>query len=78
MHVKDLFDLKGKTALVTGGGRGLGEQIAEGLAEAGANIIVCSRKKEACEQTAIRLESECGVESLALGVMLRTLKILTV
>ncbi|WLR47897.1 SDR family oxidoreductase [Halobacillus litoralis] len=66
MHVRNLFDLKGKTALVTGGGRGLGEQIAEGLAEAGANIIVCSRKKEACEQTALRLENECGVETLAL------------
>lgn len=45
MHVKELFDLSGKTAIVTGGGRGLGEQIAEGFAEAGANIVLCSRKK---------------------------------
>ncbi|QAS51981.1 SDR family oxidoreductase [Halobacillus litoralis] len=67
MHVKKLFDLTGKTALVTGGGRGLGEQIAEGLAEAGANIIVCSRKKEACEQVALRLESDLGVQTLALA-----------
>ncbi|CDQ20501.1 gluconate 5-dehydrogenase [Halobacillus karajensis] len=67
MHVKDLFDLKGKTALVTGGGRGLGEQIAQSLAESGANIIVCSRKKEACEETALRLKNECGVETLGLA-----------
>lgn len=46
MHIKDLFDLTGKTAIVTGGGRGLGEQMAEGLAEAGANIVLCSRKKK--------------------------------
>ncbi|SFK20697.1 gluconate 5-dehydrogenase [Halobacillus dabanensis] len=67
MHVKELFDLKGKTALITGGGRGLGEQIAEGLAEAGANIVVCSRKREACEKVALRLESDCGVETLAVA-----------
>lgn len=67
MHVKKLFDLTGKTAIVTGGGRGLGEQIAEGLAEAGANIVVCSRKKEACEQVALRLESDLGVQTLALA-----------
>lgn len=46
MHIKDLFDLTGKTAIITGGGRGLGEQMAEGLAEAGANIVLCSRKKK--------------------------------
>jgi NAD(P)-dependent dehydrogenase (short-subunit alcohol dehydrogenase family) len=67
MHVRELFDLKGKTALITGGGRGLGEQIAEGLAEAGANIVVCSRKKEVCEQAALRLESDCGVDTLAVA-----------
>ena len=54
MHIKDLFDLTGKTAIITGGGRGLGEQMAEGLAEAGANIVLCSRK-EACQQVADRL-----------------------
>lgn len=60
MHIKDLFDLTGKTAIITGGGRGLGEQIAEGLADAGANIVLCSRKKEACDVVASRL-SESGV-----------------
>ncbi|MBD7936559.1 MULTISPECIES: SDR family oxidoreductase [Cytobacillus] len=63
MHVKELFDLSGKTAIVTGGGRGLGEQIAEGFAEAGANIVLCSRKKENCDEVANRLK-ELGVEVL--------------
>ena len=45
-----LFDLSGKTAIVTGGGKGVGRQLAEGLAEAGANIVVCARQAERCEQ----------------------------
>ncbi|MCU7738994.1 SDR family oxidoreductase [Priestia megaterium] len=65
MHIKDLFDLTGKTAIITGGGRGLGEQMAEGLAEAGANIVLCSRKQEACQQVADRL-ARLDVKTLAL------------
>lgn len=65
MHVHDLFKLNGKTALVTGGGRGLGAQIAEALAEAGANVVVCSRKVDACQTVSRQLE-EKGVQSLAL------------
>ncbi|MBT2688706.1 SDR family oxidoreductase [Bacillus sp. ISL-47] len=65
MKVLDLFDLTGKTALITGGGRGLGAQIAEGFAEAGANVVLCSRKVEACQETAERL-ANLGVRTLAL------------
>ncbi len=42
----DLFRLDGKTAIVTGGGRGLGQYMAEALVDAGANVALCSRKKE--------------------------------
>lgn len=64
MNVMQLFDLTGKTAIVTGGGRGLGKQIAEGFAEAGANVVICSRKREACEAVSEELK-EAGVKSLA-------------
>ena len=46
------FDLSGKTALVTGGSRGLGREIALGLARSGADVVVSSRKLEACEAVA--------------------------
>jgi gluconate 5-dehydrogenase len=41
-----LFDLSGRTAIVTGGSRGLGREMAEGLAEAGANLVLCARRSE--------------------------------
>jgi NAD(P)-dependent dehydrogenase (short-subunit alcohol dehydrogenase family) len=65
MKVNDLFSLQGKTAIVTGGGRGLGEQIADAYADAGANVVVCSRNLEACQQISDSLKTK-GVRSLAL------------
>ncbi|MFF2856217.1 SDR family oxidoreductase [Peribacillus sp. NPDC058002] len=65
MKVPDLFDLTGKTAIITGGGRGLGAQIATGFAEAGANVVLCSRKKEACDEVASQIE-KLGVKTLSL------------
>src|SRR5580658_2494261 len=44
--VQQLFDLTGKTALVTGGSRGLGREIAEGLAEAGASLMLLARREQ--------------------------------
>jgi NAD(P)-dependent dehydrogenase (short-subunit alcohol dehydrogenase family) len=60
MNVLDLFRLDGKTAVITGGGRGLGEYMAHGLAEVGANVVVCSRKLEACEEVATEIERKGG------------------
>ena len=50
-HVRELFDLTGKTAIVTGGSRGIGKEMAEGLAEAGANLILCARRSEWLDDT---------------------------
>lgn len=44
--LKDLFDLSGRVAIVTGGSRGLGEEMAEGLAEAGASLMLCARRDQ--------------------------------
>jgi NAD(P)-dependent dehydrogenase (short-subunit alcohol dehydrogenase family) len=66
MHVNDLFNIKGKVALVTGGSVGLGAQMATGLAEAGANVALSARKVERCEATAEKIRKECGVKSMAL------------
>lgn len=50
-----LFNLSGKTALVTGGATGIGRMAAEGLMAAGANVLIASRKAEACEAVAAEL-----------------------
>src|SRR6187399_1797547 len=56
-NVKQLFDLSGKTALITGGSRGLGLQMAHALGEAGARIMLSSRKAEDLEQAAAELQA---------------------
>src|SRR5712664_152462 len=64
--VRDLFDLTGRTAIITGGSVGLGRQMAEALAEMGANLVLCARKKERCVQAAEELQT-LGVKTLALA-----------
>jgi gluconate 5-dehydrogenase len=64
MNSTNLFDISGKVAIVTGGARGLGRFLATGLAEAGANVIVASRKLEKCEEAARELAT-LNVNTLA-------------
>ncbi len=49
--IRELFDLSGKTAIVTGGSRGIGKEMAEGLAEAGASLMLCARREEWLSET---------------------------
>ena len=66
MSVRDFFDLSGKVAIVTGGGSGIGRQMAQGLSEAGAELVLCARKVERCEEAAGQMPTralamECDV-----------------
>lgn len=60
--VQQLFDLTGQTALITGGSRGLGMQMAQALGEAGARVVITSRKAEDLEQAAATLQSQ-GIDT---------------
>ncbi len=57
MHVRDLFDLAGKIAVVTGGSRGLGLQMASALAEAGAALAITARKADELDRAAAHLRA---------------------
>ena len=71
MNTRDLFDLTGKAAIVTGGGTGIGRQLAQGLAELGADVVLCARKADRCERAAAELRGELGVRALGLACDVR-------
>lgn len=64
--LKNLFDLSGKTALVTGGSRGLGMQMCEALGEFGARIVITARKQHELDEAVAHLKG-LGVEALAVS-----------
>src|SRR5688572_16547213 len=79
--MSELFSVRGKRAVVTGGSRGIGYMIAQGLLEAGAEVLISSRKADACERAVQELSplgpiaalpadlsGEAGVLELAAGV----------
>jgi len=72
--MKNLFSIEGKTALITGGSRGIGEMIAAGFLANGAKVYISSRKAETCDATAKRLQEEYGGECISLPADLSNLE----
>jgi NAD(P)-dependent dehydrogenase (short-subunit alcohol dehydrogenase family) len=86
MNVKDLFSIDGKTALITGGSRGIGLMLARAFVDAGAKVIISSRKADACQAVVDELGPSCsavpadlstldGVRALAAAVREREPKL---
>lgn len=64
MGIQEMFSLQDRVAVVTGGSVGLGFQMASGLAEAGANVVLAARKIARCEEAAERISRETGVKAV--------------
>ena len=71
--MKNLFSVEGKTVLVTGGSRGIGEMIAAGFLDNGAKVYISSRKADVCDATAQRLSDTYGGECISLPANLAEL-----
>jgi NAD(P)-dependent dehydrogenase (short-subunit alcohol dehydrogenase family) len=69
----NLFSITGKTALVTGGSRGIGEMMAAGFLANGVKVYISSRKVDVCDATALRLMEEYGGECISLPADLSNL-----
>jgi len=67
MTTTDLFDLSGRVALVTGGSRGLGRRMVLGFAEHGADVVIASRRQEACEELAAEVRARFGRRAWGVG-----------
>ena len=66
LSVRQLLDLTGRTALITGGSRGLGLQLAEALGEMGAKVAICARKADELDEARSQLRSRWGIDALTL------------
>ena len=63
-YLEKMFDLTGRVVIITGGSRGLGREMAFGCAYAGADVVIASRKLDACERTAAEIEKATGRQAM--------------
>jgi NAD(P)-dependent dehydrogenase (short-subunit alcohol dehydrogenase family) len=63
-YLEKMFDLTGRVVIITGGSRGLGREMAFGCAYAGADVVIASRKLDACERTATEIEQATGRQAM--------------
>lgn len=70
-HIRELLDLTGQVAIVTGGATGIGRQMAYALGEAGANLVIAARNLERCQEAAKQMAEELGVRVLPVALDLR-------
>ena len=66
-NVKSPFDLTGKVVIVTGSTKGIGRAMAQGVAEAGASVVVNSRKQDLCDSTAKEIAADTGADVMGLA-----------
>lgn len=67
MNQTSMFDLDGRVAIITGGSRGIGREVARAFAEAGAHVVIASRKLENCERLAAEIEADTGRAALGIA-----------
>lgn len=65
--MKSIFDLTGKVAIVTGAGRGIGKTLAEGLANAGAKVVLVARTEDEVKKAGHEITTATGVKALGLA-----------
>ncbi|WP_347489801.1 SDR family oxidoreductase [Desulfoscipio sp. XC116] len=70
-HIRELLDLTGQVAVVTGGATGIGRQMAYALGEAGANLVIAARNLGRCQEAAMQMAKELGVRMLPVALDLR-------
>lgn len=70
--VRELFDLGGKVAIVTGGATGLGKQVADAYAELGASLVLCSRDEDRCREEAAAISRVHAVPAIGLRCDVRS------